>query len=96
VKKQWDVEWEIWYYLRPITSIISGIASYIFLRAGVLILNAEIDITNSSYGFMAIGFIAGLNVDKFVIKLEDLAKATWGIDKSRGSWGILNYEFGRL
>ena len=83
VRKSWDVEWEVWYFIRPFTSILSGIASYIFLKAGVLILNAEIEVSNSSFGFMAVAFIAGLNVDKFTSKLEDLAKAAWGVEKTR-------------
>lgn len=83
VKNQWDIKWELWYYIRPITSVLSGIASYIFLKAGVLILNSEMITPTSSYGFIAVAFIAGLNVDKFIAKLEDLAKSTWGIDKSR-------------
>jgi len=83
VKKSWDEEWEIWYYIRPFTSLLSGVASYIFLKAGVLVLNAEIEVSTSSYGFMAVAFIAGLNVDKFTSKLEDLAKAAWGVEKSR-------------
>ena len=32
---------------------------------------------------MAVAFIAGLNVDKFTSKLEDLAKAAWGVENSR-------------
>jgi hypothetical protein len=83
VRKSWDKEWETWYYIRPFTSLLSGIASYIFLKAGVLVLNAEIEVSTSSYGFMAVAFIAGLNVDKFTSKLEDLAKAAWGVEKSR-------------
>lgn len=83
VRKNWDKDWELWYYLRPMTSLISGVASYIFLKAGVLVLNAEIDVSSSSFGFMAVAFIAGLNVDKFTTKLEELAKAAWGIEKSR-------------
>lgn len=83
VRKSWDNEWELWYYIRPFTSLLSGIASYIFLKAGVLVLNAEIEVSTSSYGFMAVAFIAGLNVDKFTSKLEDLAKAAWGVEKSR-------------
>jgi len=34
-------------------------------------------------GFLALAFIAGLNVDKFITKIEDIAQATWGIEKSR-------------
>ena len=83
VRKSWDKEWELWYYIRPFTSLLSGIASFIFLKAGVLILNAEIEVSSSSFGFMAVAFIAGLNVDKFTSKLEDLAKAAWGIEKTR-------------
>ena len=83
VRKNWDKEWELWYYIRPFTSLISGIASFIFLKAGVLVLNAEIEVSSSSFGFMAVAFIAGLNVDKFTSKLEDLAKAAWGIEKTR-------------
>ena len=48
-----------------------------------LVLNAEIEVSTSSFGFMAVAFIAGLNVDKFTSKLEDLAKAAWGVEKSR-------------
>lgn len=37
----------------------------------------------SEIGFYALAFVAGLNVDKFVGKIEDVAQAVWGIDKSR-------------
>jgi hypothetical protein len=30
-----------------------------------------------------LAFIAGLNVDKFIEKLEDIAQISWGIKKSR-------------
>ncbi|MCK4824986.1 hypothetical protein KA005_55060 [bacterium] len=36
-------------------------------------------------GFLALAFIAGLNVDKFIEKIEDIAQASWGIEKSRTS-----------
>jgi len=82
VNKSWDEDWIPWYYIRPFTSIISGIASYIFLKAGLLVLTSEMEIADSTFGFMAVAFIAGLNVDKFTKKLEDLAKAAWGVEKS--------------
>ncbi len=85
VKKKWDVEWETWYYLRPIASSLSGFAAYIFLKAGLLILEAFQEANSGNYGFLAVAFIAGLNVDKFVQKIEDIAKSTFGIDKSRSS-----------
>ena len=85
VRKNWDVEWETWYYLRPITSSISGFAAYIFLKAGLVVLEASQEADSGEYGFLALAFIAGLNVDKFVQKIEDVAKSTFGIEKSRAS-----------
>lgn len=83
VRKNWDPDWETWYYLRPLTSSISGFASYIFLKAGLLILDASQQVNSGDFGFLAVAFIAGLNVDKFTLKIEEVAKATFGIDKSR-------------
>jgi hypothetical protein len=85
VNKNWDIEWETWYYLRPITSSVSGFSAYIFLKAGLIVLEADQAAEAGDYGFMVIAFIAGLNVDNFIRKLEDIAKATFGIDKSRSS-----------
>lgn len=83
VRKNWDTDWETWYYIRPITSSISGLVSYIFLKAGLVVLEASQDLDSGEYGFLAFAFVAGLNVDKFVVKIEEIAKATFGIEKSR-------------
>lgn len=83
VKGQWDINWELWYYLRPVTSAISGLVSYIFLKAGLIALEAEQSSDAGYFGYLAFAFIAGLNVDKFVAKLEDVAKSIFGIEKSR-------------
>ena len=83
VRNSWDENWETWYYLRPITSAISGLASYIFLKAGLVVLEASQSSDPGNYGYLAFAFIAGLNVDKFVVKIEEIAKATFGIEKSR-------------
>jgi hypothetical protein len=85
VRKQWDVTWLPWYYIRPIVSVICGAVSFLFLKAGLLVLDAGQKENPSQLGFYALAFIAGLNVDKFVAKLEDIAHATWGIEKSRTS-----------
>jgi len=85
VRKAWDADWNIWYVIRPITSAISGIAAYLFLNAGLLILESDQQATGSQAGYLALAFIAGLNVDKFVQKLEEVAKATFGIEKSNAS-----------
>ncbi len=87
VRKSWDPEWASWYFLRPITSILSGGASYLFLKAGLLILESQESSSSSDFGFLALAFVAGLNVDKFIAKLEEIAKAVWGIEKSRVASG---------
>lgn len=85
VRKSWDDNWQPWYYIRPIVSIACGGVSYLFLRAGLLILEANERQEATNLGFLALAFIAGLNVDKFINKIEDVAMATWGIEKSRTS-----------
>jgi hypothetical protein len=85
VKSNWDTKWMPWYMIRPFTSLISGGASYIFLKAGLLVLDAKVQSPDANLGFFALAFIAGLNVDKFITKIEEVAEVTWGISKSRAS-----------
>lgn len=85
VRRQWDDTWQPWYYIRPFVSLLCGGISWLFLKAGLLILEANSHADASELGFYALGFIAGLNVDKFIAKVEDVAQAAWGIEKSRAS-----------
>lgn len=85
VHSRWDMKWWPWYVLRPVVSILCGLVSYLFLKAGLLVLDATQNPEGNQLGFYALAFIAGLNVDKFIGKIEDLAQATWGIEKSRSS-----------
>ena len=85
VKNAWDERWAVWYMLRPVVSTLMGGVAYIFLSAGLLVLDAEHDSTASRYGFFALSFIAGLNVDRFIVRIEEIAKSTWGIRPSRVS-----------
>ena len=85
VYKRWDDDWQPWYYIRPMVSIVCGGVSYLFLRAGLLVLEAGQRHDATDLGFYALAFIAGLNVDKFLAKIEDIAQATWGIEPSRTS-----------
>jgi len=90
VRKTWDKEWEVWYYLRPITSAISGFVSFVFLKAGLLVLDAASKPGQISFGYLAVAFIAGYNVDNFMKKLEEVACCVWGIKKSRAAQDIGN------
>lgn len=85
VRNQWSAQWNWWYVLRPLTSFICGGASYLFLKAGLLVLESKTEGGASEIGFYALAFIAGLNVDKFVAKIENVALAVWGIEKSRSA-----------
>jgi hypothetical protein len=85
VHKRWDDDWQPWYYIRPLVSVACGAVSYVFLRAGLLVLESGKRPNSTDLGFYAFAFIAGLNVDRFIAKIEDLAQATWGIQKSRTS-----------
>ena len=85
VKNNWDRNWEVWYFIRPIVSCLVGVVAYIFLKAGLLILDAQEGDSTSPYGFLALSFIAGLNVDRFLNRIEDIAQSAWGIRPSRVS-----------
>ncbi|EBN7598299.1 hypothetical protein D0C11_20860 [Salmonella enterica] len=85
VRKQWDPDWHLWYFIRPLTSTIAGAISYLFLKAGLLVLESSSNAGASEMGFFALAFIAGFNVGKFVAKIEEVAKAVWGIDKTRSA-----------
>lgn len=85
IRGEWDKNWETWYFLRPLVSLISGTVSYIFLKAGLLILEAQEIDSSTNFGFIALAFIAGLNVDNFIKKIESIAQSAWGIEKSRSA-----------
>jgi hypothetical protein len=85
VRKQWGSEWNVWYLLRPITSAACGAISFIFLKTGLLILESGTKADASEYGFYSLALIAGLNVDNFIKKIEEVAETVWGIKKSRSS-----------
>lgn len=83
VHERWTEKWLPWYFIRPIVSFICGVVSYIFLKSGLIVLEAQQGEHPTNLAFYALAFIAGLNVDKFTEKLEDIAQVTWGIKKSR-------------
>lgn len=87
VRKQWSSDWYPWYVIRPVVSAASGAIAYLFLKAGLLILESGTRADASDLGFYAVAFIAGLNVDKFMKKIEDIAQSVWGIEKSRTALG---------
>jgi hypothetical protein len=85
VRDTWSRRWLPWYFIRPIVSLICGCVSYALIKAGLLILDSAPKTNGTQLGFFVLAFIAGLNVDKFIAKVEDVAQTTWGIEKSRAS-----------
>lgn len=85
VKDNWSNKWILWYIIRPLVSTMCGGISFLFLKAGLLVLEAQKNADSSNLGFYAFALIAGLNVDNFIKKIEDIAETTWGIGKSRTS-----------
>jgi len=55
------------------------------LKAGLLALGATPLPGALPYGYYALAFIAGYNVDSFMRKIETIASEIWGIDKSRST-----------
>ena len=85
VKDQWLTRWEVWYYIRPLASAGSGAVSFLFLKAGLLVLESGTDTGASQFGFYGLAFIAGFNVNNFLKKIESISQAVWGIKESRAS-----------
>ena len=85
VRNCWTENWNVWYFLRPLVSVLMGLIAYVFLKAGLLVLDAENSQQSNPYGFWAFSFLAGLNVDRFLMKLEEIGKSVWGIKPSRTS-----------
>ena len=85
VKKEWDNRWVIWHIIRPFVSTLCGAISLLFVKAGLLLFEASSVETQNHYGIYALAFIAGLNVDNFIKKIESIFKEIAGIQESRTS-----------
>jgi len=85
VHRQWDKRWEVWYYLRPLASAVTGMVAYIFLKASVIVLEGSQSVEDGLFGYLAFSFIAGYNVDRFLKKMEEVAQSKFGVRPSRTS-----------
>ncbi|MGC2971859.1 hypothetical protein [Paraburkholderia aspalathi] len=87
VHRRWDIAWLPWYFIRPVVSLILGGVSYLFIQSGLLLLGASHDAGSgqNQLGIWAMTFLAGLNVDKFLTKIEAVGQSVWGIELSRQS-----------
>jgi len=92
VYKQWTLTWVPWYFIRPIVSLTLGGVSYLFVKSGLLLFGATQEQNASQLGIWAVAFLAGLNVDKFLAKIESIGQTVWGLEPSRQSKPQNNQE----
>ena len=85
VRKKWDADWIVWYYIRPVVSLLCGAISRLFLKAGLIILDAKTGTDPIHAGFWSLAFLAGYNCDKFLQRIESIGKMVFGIETSRAS-----------
>ena len=85
VKEEWDNRWIVWHIIRPFVGSICGAVSLLFVKAGLLLFEVSHAETQSYYGIYALAFIAGLNVDNFIKKIESIFSEIIGIKKTRMS-----------
>jgi hypothetical protein len=85
VHKSWDNDWVIWYFIRPFVSLVLGGVSYLLIKAGLILIGSSLQSGGSQPGLWTLTFLAGLNVDKFITKMEDIGQSAWGIEPSRQS-----------
>ncbi len=85
VFNDWSSDWAPWYLIRPIASILCGYVSYLFISAGLIILESDSTADSADFGYYALAILAGLNVDRFINRIEEVGKAVFGIEKSRTS-----------
>lgn len=82
VKNEWNEKFWVWYAIRPIVSLIIGAISYLFIKAGLMIFSSSEEYQLNEYSIWSLAFISGLNVDKFLKKLESVGETVWGITPS--------------
>lgn len=84
VYKRWDNDWLPWYFIRPFLSLTFGGISYLLVKSGLLLLNAS-QTNMHQQGIWLLAFIAGLNVDNALSKIESIGQSAWGLQPTRQS-----------
>ncbi|QIM69278.1 hypothetical protein [Basfia succiniciproducens] len=82
VFKKWDNDYLIWYLIRPILSLVIGGISYLFVKAGLVLFSSSEQYELNQLSLLSLSFLCGLNIDKFMKKLESIGEMVWGISPS--------------
>lgn len=84
VRNNWDDRWIVWYFLRPVTSLLSGFLIWLALKSGTFMMSGKpIDINIWISCFL--GFIAGMNVKNIQKFIEETFKKKAGVNPSNQS-----------
>lgn len=87
VRKAWDDSWLIWYFWRPFAGAITGFASWIFLKGGIIGFSGGEIAASNTFALAAVAFLCGLNVKNALRLLENEGKKRIGIEPSRQATG---------
>lgn len=82
IYKRWDCDYIVWYLIRPIISLVIGGISYTFIKAGLVLFSSSQQYEINQLSILSLAFLSGLNVDKFMKKLESIGELVWGISPS--------------
>jgi hypothetical protein len=55
----WNPKWLLWYFTRPIVSLVCGAVSYLLLKAGLLVLDSTPNSDTNHFGFLCSRFYCG-------------------------------------
>ena len=85
VESDWDSKWLSWHLLRPFAASISSLSALVLLKAGLILLNSETstDEKTTLWGYYFLAFVAGLNIEKFLSKIEEIGETVFGVKASR-------------
>lgn len=81
VHNRWSTTWLPWYFIRPFVGLILGGSAYLFIKSGLLLFCTQPS-AQGLYPIWSMAFLAGLNVDGFIQRVESIGQRAWGISPS--------------
>ena len=72
-----------WYIFRPWIGTVLGMVSYLLIVGGLMVFESGTPASGSLRGkalFLAIAFLAGFSSNEFIMKMNTVSKAIFGVD----------------
>jgi hypothetical protein len=81
-KDDFDLNFKLWYYVRPFIGIIYGTFAFLFVAGGLMTLSgvstdASLFLTKTVMFYCALAFLAGYAEQSFSVQLKELAEAVF-------------------